>query len=304
MSKSVLVIGGTRYFGRILVRRLLAAGNSVTILTRGQTADDFGNTVRRIQVDRTDAGALRRALEPHRFELVYDQMCYNPIDARAICEILDGRTDRYVMASTIEVYGHLQGVVAGDYREEDIDLARLRVDYDYPWRADTSDAAYAAGKRQAEAVIATAPFSWTTVRIAHVLSGSCDFTRRLADYVDRAQRGEALRHSPAPGASSFIERDAIADFMLWIGQRDETGAFNAAADDTLTAIDFHSIACSILGQEPRTARADEGEALTPFDFLARHAMSNQGARGLGYSFGTVRDGLPDLMHVHLLPTSQ
>lgn len=304
MPKSILVIGGTRYFGRVLVRRLLDAGHAVTLLTRGQTPDKLGNSVRRIRADRTDPAALHRALEPHRFDLVYDQMCYNPIDARVICEILDGRADRYIMASTIEVYGHLSGVVAGDFREQDIDLARLRVDFDYPWHADTSDATYAPGKRQAEAVVATARFSWATVRIGHVLSGPDDFTGRLADYVSRAQRGDALRHSAAPGASSFTDRDGIADFLVWLGQREETGVFNGCCDDPLSAIDVHSVICSTLGQRFQAVRANHGETLSPFDFPARHAMSNARAKSLGFNFGQVRDRLPDLIRQHAHPLSQ
>lgn len=297
-GKSILVIGGTRYFGRVLVRRLLAAGHTVTLLTRGQSPDDFGNSVRRFRANRSDAGALKQVLDGQSFDLVYDQMCYNPIDARAICEILDGRVGRYIMASTIEVYSYLRGVVAGDYREGDIDLARLLIDFDYPWHSDKRDASYAPGKRQAEAVIATAGFNWATVRIAHVLSGLDDFTGRLADYADRGQRGGTLRHSPVPGPSSFIDRDTIANFLVWLGEREETGAFNAGCDDSLSAIDLHAIACATFGQDVRTASADDDETLTPFDFPARHIMSNARAKRLGFSFGSARDRLPDLVQLH------
>ena len=298
IHKSILVIGGTRYFGRVLVQRLVDAGHSVTVLTRGKKADGFGDSVRRLRADRTNAAALRRALEPFHFDLVYDQMCYNPVDARNICEILDGRADRYIMSSTIEVYEHLRGVVAGDYREQDIDLARLRIDSSYPWHAGPADANYAAGKRQAEAVIATAGFAWATVRIGHVLSGPDDFTGRLADYVGRVPRDEPLRHSADPGPSSFIDRDSIADFLVWLGDRQESGPFNAASSDPLTAIDLHSIISSELGREFRAGVAAAGEALSPFDFPARHAMSNQRATSVGFDFGRVGDRLPHLIRQH------
>jgi nucleoside-diphosphate-sugar epimerase len=300
MSRSVLVIGGTRFFGRMLVARLVAAGHDVTILNRGFSPDSFGNAVRRIRVDRTDETALRQALEPHRFDLVYDQMCYNPLDARAICRILDGRADRYIMASTIEVYEHLRGIVGGGFREGDVALGRIHVDFEAPWRSETGDAAYAAGKRQAEAVIATAPFNWATVRIGHVLSGPDDFTGRLLDYVQRARQSRTLCHSSNPGPTSFIDRDGIADFLLWLGDRQETGAFNAATDDALTAVDLQKIACASLGTQFIGAIASDGEALTPFDFPAPHSMSNRRAHGLGYRFGKIADRLPALIGEHQL----
>jgi nucleoside-diphosphate-sugar epimerase len=52
MRKNILVIGGTRYFGKLLVQRLLQAGHRVTIATRGRTADPFGARIERIRVDR------------------------------------------------------------------------------------------------------------------------------------------------------------------------------------------------------------------------------------------------------------
>ncbi|MGR4032399.1 NAD-dependent epimerase/dehydratase family protein, partial [Bacillus sp. ZZQ-131] len=52
--KKVLVLGGTRFFGKHLVEYLLQAGHDVTIATRGVTEDSFGSAVKRIIVDRED----------------------------------------------------------------------------------------------------------------------------------------------------------------------------------------------------------------------------------------------------------
>jgi nucleoside-diphosphate-sugar epimerase len=293
-----LIIGGTRFFGRTLVRRLVEAGNKVTILTRGVTADPFGAAVRRIRADRRDPNALASALSGERFDLVYDQMCYNPVDARAIGAILNGRVGHYIMSSTIEVYEHLRGVVAGDYRESDIDLSRLGVDFSQ-WGGEADDALYGAGKRQAEAVVASGPLEWTIVRIAHVLSGPDDFTGRLADYVGRAIAKGTLHHSPAPGPSSFLTVDMIVDFLLWLGESRHGGVFNAAADEALSAIDLQRIVCAAIGNDVAMVPAAAGAALTPFDFPARHSMDTRRARSLGFEFGTIRERIPDLVRAHL-----
>ena len=52
---NILVLGGTGFFGKHLVWELLHRGHEVTIATRGRTPDDFGDRVRRLIVDRTDA---------------------------------------------------------------------------------------------------------------------------------------------------------------------------------------------------------------------------------------------------------
>ncbi len=47
----ILVLGGTRLVGKLLVKKLIDAGHNVTIVTRGLTKDNFGNRVNRIILD-------------------------------------------------------------------------------------------------------------------------------------------------------------------------------------------------------------------------------------------------------------
>lgn len=51
--KNILILGGTRFFGKRLVRLLLDEGFKVTIATRGNTSDEFGDQVERIQLTAT-----------------------------------------------------------------------------------------------------------------------------------------------------------------------------------------------------------------------------------------------------------
>ena len=67
-----LVIGGTLFIGRELVRRLLARGDHVTILHRGRMAVPEG--VDEIVCDRNDVEAVRRALGGRQFDLVFDNV--------------------------------------------------------------------------------------------------------------------------------------------------------------------------------------------------------------------------------------
>lgn len=53
----ILVLGGTRFFGKRLVNRLVANGDAVTILTRGQHQDPFGGPFRGLP----RIGKIRRA---------------------------------------------------------------------------------------------------------------------------------------------------------------------------------------------------------------------------------------------------
>lgn len=48
INMKILVIGGTRFFRIHMVEELLKAGHDITIATRGQAADLFGDKVKRI----------------------------------------------------------------------------------------------------------------------------------------------------------------------------------------------------------------------------------------------------------------
>ena len=50
----ILVIGGTRDFGKITVRKLLERGDNVTVYSRGNIKPEFWNDVDQIAGDRPD----------------------------------------------------------------------------------------------------------------------------------------------------------------------------------------------------------------------------------------------------------
>ncbi|MFD1774930.1 NAD-dependent epimerase/dehydratase family protein [Paenibacillus rhizophilus] len=61
--RKILVLGGTRFFGKRLVERLLEdSENDVAILTRGNMPDSFGDRLRRFHTDRTNPDELAAAI--------------------------------------------------------------------------------------------------------------------------------------------------------------------------------------------------------------------------------------------------
>ena len=78
-AREVLVIGGSRYFGKRLTARLLAAGDRVTVLNRGSAAPPPGAV--HLVADRDDESALNKALGSRTFDVVVDQVCYTPRQA-------------------------------------------------------------------------------------------------------------------------------------------------------------------------------------------------------------------------------
>jgi nucleoside-diphosphate-sugar epimerase len=100
----VLVMGGTRFNGLALVRELARSGHEVTVLNRGLSKADLPRSVRRLQGDRTDPGALRRLLRREEFDCVQDMSAYHPEDVELMYEIFRGRIGHYVFASSTVIY--------------------------------------------------------------------------------------------------------------------------------------------------------------------------------------------------------
>ena len=73
---NILVIGGTRYMGRIMVQNLLDQGDEVTIFSRGNTQPDWWGQVSHIQGDRNDRDDFRAKLKGLAFDAVVDTQAY------------------------------------------------------------------------------------------------------------------------------------------------------------------------------------------------------------------------------------
>lgn len=85
----ILVIGGTRFFGIHMVDALLAENHEVTIATRGRAADTFGDRVKRIIFQRTNAESVKNALSGVHYDAVIDKIAYCSNDIRYVMDIID-----------------------------------------------------------------------------------------------------------------------------------------------------------------------------------------------------------------------
>lgn len=287
--KKVLVLGGTRFFGKRLVELLLQDQDSeVTILTRGLTEDTFGERVTRLAVDRTDEAALERAVGDTVWDIVYDNICFSPDEAAAAVRILAGRAKRYILTSSLSVYDPQPEALA----EADFDPAR------YPLKpGGKDDLSYQEGKRQAEAVLLqTADFPVAAVRFPIVL-GTDDYTRRLHFHIEHILAGQLIGIPNPQAEISFIRSDEAADFLHWLGREGSavTGPVNACSDGTLTIGGVLSIIEQITGQTA-VIRDDAAEAdQSPFGIPESWFMDTAKARSAGFSFLSLSEWFPELV---------
>ncbi|MEZ4751324.1 MAG: NAD-dependent epimerase/dehydratase family protein [Bdellovibrionota bacterium] len=279
----VLVLGGTRFFGKRLVEKAVAAGHDVTVLTRGQSGTSPQGTTE-LKADRKDADTLRRALGKNHWDVVYDQICFNSAEAAIAEELFRERTGRYVFTSSMSVFPKGPARVEESF---DPKLHPLVVGSDFE---------YAEGKRQAEAYLfQKSSLPTVSVRVPCVV-GMDDYTRRVHFHVERTLKGLPI-FFPVPNARvSLIQSEEAADFLLWAGtQLRETGLFNAAADGLVALNEMMALIGELTGKPPLLANEKSSENHSPYGVPSDIFMITEKAKSLGYRFSNSAEWFPYLL---------
>lgn len=216
----LLVLGGTRFVGRAVVDAALAAGHSVTLFNRGQTAPDLYPEVETVIGDRTSDLS---SLAGRRFDTVIDCAGYDPAVVGLSVAALRDAVDRYVFVSSVSVYAD-QSVPAAE---------------DAPVLSDDS---YGGRKAACEQVVLSVFGPRALIARPGLIVGPHDPTERFPYWPRRLARGGRVL---APGAPTdpmqFIDVRDLARFLVSTSPS-PSGVFNVVRTplpfaDLLSAMD-------------------------------------------------------------------
>ncbi len=229
--KRVLVIGGTLFIGRPLVRRLLERGDDVTILHRG-SHNPFGSEVREARADRNDSEAVAPILRRGGFEVVFDNVYdwrrgTTAEQVEAAARSCGDSLERYVFMSSVAAYQR-----------------NLNVSEDAPLAPSDSDDAYSRNKADTERMLlglhAENGFPAVTLRPPYIYGPENPFYREQF-FWDRI-----LLDRPVivPGDGSRLMHfvfvhDLVAAALAAMDRADAAGkAFNVANASAVTQRDL------------------------------------------------------------------
>lgn len=280
--KTALVFGGTRFFGVNLIDSLLAKGVHVTVATRQNSEDSFGDKVERLKVDRFDEASVKNAVDGREWDVVFDQLCFSSEDAEIIANTLTGKMKRYVFTSTLSVY---------DYGEE---MAEEVFDpYSYEVKmVNRQEVSYQEGKRQAEAYFfQKATFPVVAMRIPIVL-GEEDYTERLLHYVKSSKEGKSV-YFPNPEAKMcFVHQREAGEFLSWVAEVDFTGPINVCANGYIS---MEALMRLIEAKTGKSIIITDDKLESPYAITETWTLSNEKATKLGYQFTNLQEWLPGLI---------
>jgi nucleoside-diphosphate-sugar epimerase len=272
-KRRVLVIGGNRYFGRRLVAHLLERGDDVTLLNRGQLDDGFGARVRRIKLDRALLQPGHPLLGDQQWDLVYDQVCYDSVTARATCETLNGRVGRIIVISSQSVYGPQDQAI-----DERVFNPRT---YKFTNLVE-KEKDYGEAKRQMEATYFTYSDSPVIAVRFPIVLGEDDYTGRLKFHVDAVAEGKPLYFPDLAARISFLSSADAGKFLAWLSDQSLDGPINVCSSEPITLRALISQIETAVGQKAWVAATPASGEASPFGLEGDWYMSTERLEACGF----------------------
>lgn len=291
--RRVLVLGGTQYFGKKLVQKLIENGDDVTVATRGTKKDPFGENVKRLVIDREKKETLAAAFEGEEWDIVYDQSCFSPVEAKDTSDILKGKTARYIFTSTQAVYEF--GTL---HTENNFNAFTYPIEYksrkEYPGYEGYKEA-----KRASEAVFhQLGYFEVVSVRFPIVVSED-DYTERLKFHVDKILSGKPIGIPNPELRYSFIHADEAADFLLGIGRSDFEGPINPGSAGDISLQELVDKIALQADKEAIVENSTKNGTVSPYALPGSWSIDTSLAAGLGYVFTDLNQLLDQLIKYYI-----
>ncbi len=282
----ILVIGGTRFFGIHMVNELLAEGHDVTIATRGKVADEYGDRVQRIIIDRTNETSMKNALSGRHYDVVIDKIAYCSNDIKYIMEAVE--CDKYIHMSSTSVYDpkHINTV------ESDFD----GVSKELIW-CDRNAFSYEEIKRQAECALwrEYSDRNWIAVRYPFVI-GQDDYTKRLLFYVEHTIKSIPMNIDNLDYQMGYIRSDEAGKFMAFLVDKDISGAINGSSEGTISIREIIEYVEKMTGTKAVFEKTGEN---APYNGEPEYSINTEKAESLGFRFSVLQDWVYGLLDYYI-----
>ena len=219
----ILILGGNKFFGKRLTQNLIQAGHDITLLTRGNMIDDFRDKVKRIKCDRTNPTLMRKVLADSKWDIVYDQICYDYQTAKEACEVFSGKVNHYIHTSSQSVYQAGKDLTEDDFNPLTHEIKNF----------ETMDSNYGEAKRQAEVAFSKyADFPTTFVRFPIVI-GPDDYTKRFEFHLNAIKNKQEVYFKNLEARISFISSKEAAFCLEQIAGKNILGPLNCCNKNSL-----------------------------------------------------------------------
>jgi nucleoside-diphosphate-sugar epimerase len=283
--RKILILGGTRFFGLELLRLLLEQGDQVTVASRNflRLPKEFNITQFPFDRESPDSFSLLRKLGD--FDVVYDQLCYTPNDAKLLLEMLAPIAGKLIVTSTQSVY-----FKNGLQCEEDFDASSYPIQF-----GSRKDFGYGEGKRLAEAVLQqTSHVPLVLVRLPLVL-GENDYTGRLDYHIQSVLRARKIVALNPDSRTSIIHSTDAAKMLQNLGKNSLTGVFNGASLGEISLTQILNVVSAFAGKKAHVVPEGTESDKSPYAQEESRWLDTSKASNSGVIFSLINEWLPQLV---------
>lgn len=283
----ILVLGGTKYFGIHMVNELIRKGHDITIATRGKLMDPYGESVRRITIERTSEESLRNAFSGMHYDVVIDKIAYCSNDIKKLMDVVD--CNKYIYMSSTSVYNpkHWNTV------EDDFDAASK----DLVW-CERNEYPYEEVKRQAECALwqVYSDKNQLAVRYPFVI-GVDDYTKRMLFYVENTIKQIPMKIDNIDCQMSYISSKEAGKFLAFLVDKDVRDAINGASKGTISLREIIEYVEN--KTNTRAIISDKGEN-APYNGEPEYSINSDKAESIGYEFTDIKDWIYELLDYYIM----
>lgn len=258
--KKILVLGGTRFVGRAIVRLLLKnPNNRITLFNRGISGSDIFQEINRIYGDR-NADDIRK-ITSKDWDAIVDVSGLMPESIRRILKRIDGRVGRYIFVSTASHYDF------DENNETPISEDHSIIDCTAEERLDTSMATYNQRKAECEREIAKKDSIDSIILRPSIIYGPRDYTDRLYYYLYRSKFHDEIL-VPNNG-ENYVSATYVSDFAKVVEKainlENHRKVYNVPTIQKLSIKDIVETAASVLDRSVKLTSFDQ-------DFLTENSI--------------------------------
>lgn len=290
--KKILVLGGTRFFGKHLVEELLKFGYDVTIATRGLKNVHFSEKVNRIIFKRYNEQSIINAFSNEVYDVVYDNLAYSSNDIEILLPHL--KCNKYIVTTSTAVYDPLEGEV----QEEDFDVSKIA------YKNELRDKnRYAFGKRLVEASIYNKFHNKNIimVRFPYVI-GKDDYTKRLEKYIESYIKNQKMYINNLYDKMSFISSLEAGKFLAFLSNVDYRGPINAASNKQVSIYDILEKVSYLENDTEEVFKYKVNNLYksnivlhAPYNNTKEYIINTNKAKNLGFNFSSIDEWIDDLI---------
>lgn len=224
----VLIIGGSRFVGPLVVSKLIEKGHDITIFNRGKIKSNYEKNVKFIQGNRNDGFNIK-----DYFDVVIDTCAYNGLQTEKAINELD--FDFYLNFGT-----------AASYRKtKKFPLTEESELGEWPLWGN-----YNKGKVECENILKESKIKYTSIRPVYILGKNNYVDRERLIYYGIKNKIPLVLPGDGKAKVQFVFAQDVANSIVLLAEKKLQGVFNCCGDEIVTLKQLVEIMGNMVGIKP------------------------------------------------------